>query len=291
MKTTLMPATVGTLLVLTLLGCERKPNKEEIKAAIQEMEAAKAAENKVAALEKQLEEMKAAQAAAPAGKAVDKDAALVAEQQTAAMAKQLEMAKRRAEMKKKAAQELAAKPAATTPAATPAATLEVPAGTELTVKLAKDLTTETAQAGDSWEGTLVSPITISGKTVWPAGTAVSGVVTQSVPAGRLSTGNGGLGIKVTLVGNADVATGTHLVVGDKKGARNAKYIGGAAALGALVGALSDKKHQKDHALGGAAIGAAVGTAAAAATADTTIKILAANPVTFAMSEPEKVTVK
>ena len=82
-----------------------------------------------------------------------------------------------------------------------------------------------------------------------------------------------------------------MVVGDKRGARNAKIIGGGAALGALVGILSDKENKNDHALGGAAIGAVAGTATAAATADTVVRIKAATPVIFTLSVPEKVTIK
>ena len=78
------------------------------------------------------------------------------------------------------------------------------------------------------------------------------------------------------------------VVGDAMGKRDAKFIGGTAALGALVGLLTDKNHQGNHALGGAAAGAAAGTALAAGTADTVIRIPAAHTVTFSLTMPEPV---
>ena len=96
---------------------------------------------------------------------------------------------------------------------------------------------------------------------------------------------------MTEIGTEGVDTDTHVVVGEKTGARNAKYIGGGAALGALVGMLSDKNNKGDHALGGAAIGAAAGTAAAAATADTVIKISAAAPLAFTLAGEERVMLK
>ncbi len=204
-----------------------------------------------------------------------------------------------------------AKPAATAaaqPAATPAnapptaappaaaaapktATLTVPAKTRLSVALAHDLATDKQKPGDTWQGTLVHEVTVGGQVAWPKGTPVKGVVTQSDPAGRLKGGQGGLGIRLSAVGGNDVAADTYLVAGDKRGGRDAKFIGGTAALGALVGILTSRGHQADHALGGAAIGAAAGTGAAAATADTVIRIPATKVVAFTLERPEKVVLR
>lgn len=283
-RTPLLPVLSGLALVAALLGCEKRLS-EEAKAA---EELAKSAESRVALLEKELADLK--NSAAQTAQAADAEAMkqLAADQQKA-LERQIADAKRRAEAKKKEAQDLAVAPK---PKDTPKPVLiEVPQGTKLEVALAQDLSTETVKAGDAWEGSLATDVVVNGTTVWKAGTAVGGVVAQSVPAGRLASGNGGLGIKLTTVGGADVTTGTYLVVGDKRGERNAKIIGGAAALGALVGVLSDKKNKGDHALGGAAIGAAAGTAAAAATADTVIKMPAAKPVTFELAAAEKVALK
>jgi len=117
------------------------------------------------------------------------------------------------------------------------------------------------------------------------------VLRRGGPAGRLASGKGALGFRLTGIGSSDVDGGDYLVTGGKTGERNAKIIGGAAALGALIGVLSDKRNKDDHALGGAAIGAAAGTAAAAATAKTTILIPADKTITFSLAAPEKVTLK
>jgi hypothetical protein len=268
---------LGLLLALGTTGCEKKLSAE----AIQAQEAAKSADARVAALEKELAEIKS-------GKAADEDAAYLSKSHVKAVEKQLSDARRQADMKKHAAQELATQPAKTAPLAV---VVEVPAGTDLAVKLAKELTTENVQAGDAWDGTLAADVVVDGKVAWPAGLDVHGVVSQSAPAGRLTSGNGGLGIKLTFVGRYDVESGLHLVTSSARGERNTKYIGGGAALGALVGILTDKHNKNDHALGGAAIGAAAGTAAAAATADTVIRLSPEKPITFKLAAPEKVTLK
>lgn len=269
-------ACTGALL-LGGLGCGSRLGEEAQKAR----EVAKAADARVAALEKELQELKAAK--------VQGDPELakhVSASQAKALERQLEDARKSASDKLQSAKALASgdKPAARTQL------VEVPAGAKLRVKLARELTTEDARAGDRWEGVLVDPVTVGGKKAWEAGTPVKGVVTESAPAGRLSSGQGGLGIRLTRVGANDVDAGTYMVVASKRGGRNAKFIGGGAALGALVGLLSDREHQGDHALGGAVIGAAAGTAAAAASADTAIRIPTTSPIGFSLKAPEKVLV-
>lgn len=277
-RTTLF-ATATAALLIAGLACDRKPSPEALAA----QDAAKAADARVAALEAELANVKS-------GKHTKghPDHESLSKSEQKALERQLAEAKLHADEKKKEALDLAKAPVASAPKLI---TVDVPTGTKLEVKLAKDLTTETAQPGDAWEGVLADPVIVDGRTVWPAGTPVHGVVSQSAAAGRLSGGQGGLGIRLMAVGHEDVDTGTYVVVGSARGERNAKFIGGTAALGALVGILSDKKHQADHALGGAAIGAATGTALAAGTADTAIRIPAAQPVTFSLTAPERVTLK
>lgn len=254
-------------------------------AAIQAEEAAKAAEAKVAQLERQLAEAKS-------GKATGEDAETVQQvtkSQVKALERQVADAKKRAEIKKQEAVTVAQAPA---PKETPKpVVVEVPVGTKLEISLARELTTEKDLAGDAWEGTLASDVVQDGKLVWSAGSQARGVITQSAAAGRLSNGQGALGIRLTEIAGVGIDTDTHVVVATARGERNAKYIGGGAALGALIGILSDKKNKNDHALGGAALGAAAGTAVAAGTADTIIRIPAAKPVSFSLTAAEKVTLR
>jgi hypothetical protein len=175
--------------------------------------------------------------------------------------------------------------------ALPPTVIEVPAGTRLKVSLGRALATDRDQAGAAWEGTLADPVAVQGQVVWPKGAPVRGVVAQSSPAGRLKGGQGGLGLRIASVAGRTVKTSTFTVAGERRAGRNAKYIGGTAALGALVGALTSHGHQADHALGGAAIGAAAGTGLAAGTADTVVRIPAGRVMAFSLASPAGVTSK
>lgn len=282
-RTILLTLPVAGLFLLGSLACEKKLSEE----AVQAEDAAKAQEAKVAALEQELASLRSGKQAVEGDKETVEH---LSKSQEKALEKQLSDAKRKAAEKKKAAQTLAAAPAPPPEAPKPVV-VEVPVGTKVEVKLARELATDKDQPGGAWEGSLATDISVNGKLVWPAGTLVRGVVTQSVAAGRLSSGNGGLGIRLTEVGPCDVDAGVYLVSGDARGSRNAKIIGGGAALGALIGALSDRKNKGDHALGGAALGAAAGTAVAAGTADTVIKMPVDKVVEFTLTAPEKVTLK
>lgn len=275
-------AFAASMVLIAALGCAQKVNEQALAAA----EAAKIADDRVAKLEQQLAEIKANK---PQPSKVDKATAEhVSRSQAKALEKQLEDARKGAESKHKSATDLAAAPPVSAPKPV---IVEVPEGTPVTVTLAKELTTSLVQPGDIWEGSLTENVVVLDKIVWTAGTAVRGVVTQSTPAGRLSSGQGSLGIKVTRLGQEDIDTTAYVMVGDKRGGRNAKFIGGGAAIGALIGILSDDKNKGDHALGGAAAGAAAGTAAAAASAETVIKIPVAQAITFNLAASEKVTLK
>ena len=268
-----------TLLLAGSMACNHKSE-----AALQAEEAAKAAEAKVTQLEQQLAEAKSGKVTGPDAETVQH----LTKSQVKALERQVVDAKKRAETRKQEAVTLAQAPATEAPRPV---VVDLPVGTKLEVRLARDLATDKDQAGDPWEGTLASDLLQDGKLVWSAGSPVRGVVTQSAAAGRLSNGQGALAIRLTEVAGEGVDADTHVVVATAKGERNAKYIGGGAALGALVGILSDSRNKNDHALGGAALGAAAGTALAAGTADTVVRIPGAKPVTFSLTAAERVTLR
>jgi len=258
-----------------VVACNQKSE-----AALQAEEAAK-----VTPLEQQLAEAKS-------GKAIGEDsetAQHLTRSQVKALERQVSDAKKRAEIKRQEALTLAQSPA--TREEPRSVVVEVPAGTKLEISLARELTTEKDQAGDAWEGTLSSDVVQGGQVVWRSGSPARGVITQSAAAGRLSSGQGALGIRLTEIAGVGIDTDSHVVVATAKGERNAKYIGGGAAIGALIGILADNKHKNDHALGGAAVGAAAGTAVAAGTADTVIRIPAGMPISFSLTTPERVTLR
>ena len=276
----LFPQLALAAVIAFALACNQKSE-----AAIQAEEAAKAADAKVAQLEQQLAEAKS-------GKATGEDADTVqhlTRSQVKALERQVSDAKKRAGVKRQEALTLAQAPS--TRNESKSVVVEVPTGTKLEITLARELNTEKDQAGDAWEGSLASDVVQAGKLVWSAGSPARGVITQSAAAGRLSSGQGALGIRLTEIAGVGIDTDTHVVVATARGERNAKYIGGGAALGALVGILADNKHKNDHALGGAALGAAAGTAVAAGTADTVIRIPAGKPISFSLTTPERVTLR
>ncbi|MEO7386137.1 MAG: glycine zipper 2TM domain-containing protein [Gammaproteobacteria bacterium] len=76
-----------------------------------------------------------------------------------------------------------AQPAAVAPVHVPTS-VQVPAGTALTVSLATDLTTKTANPGDAFESRLVSDLMVDGYRVATAGARVTGTVTQVISGSK-----------------------------------------------------------------------------------------------------------
>ena len=281
--------TIGTmalLLVGVTTACESKPAKDAaIQAEVAAQLQAKAADDRVGMLEQQVADLKAGKTAATG----DQDTVnQISAAHLRALDRELVDARLRAAERRREAEAVVSTPVNQRPKYT---AMEVPSGTRISVKLGGEVSTDRDQAGDPWSGTLAEDVLVGNTVAWPAGTNVSGVVAQSTPAGRLSSGNGGLGIRLTTVGRNGVDAGTFMVIGDNRGKRDAKFIGGTAAMGALVGLLTDREHQGDHALGGAAAGALAGTALAAGTADTVIRIPANHTVTFSLTTAERVVFK
>jgi hypothetical protein len=284
-RTVLTHGSLILLLAVGFLACEPKANDPAIQAQVAAQLQAKAADDRVALLEQQVTDLKAGKTGATGDQeAINQLSAA----HLRALDRQLADARQRAMERRRDAETMVSTPVAQRPRYS---TIEVPSGTRITVRVGTELATDRDQAGDPWSGTLAEDVVVNNVVVWAAGTNVSGVVAQSTPAGRLSSGKGGLGIRLTTVGRNGVDAGTYMVVGEANGKRDAKFIGGTAALGALVGVLTDKNHQGDHALGGAAAGALAGTALAASTADTVIRIPGSHTVTFSLTAPEQVTMK
>jgi hypothetical protein len=120
---------------------------------------------------------------------------------------------------KKAKQVVAAAPAADSSSQTdadaataaPVRSVVIPVGTTLTVRLGEELGSKISEDGQSFSGTLDQDVVVAGKTVMPAGAAVSGKVVSAKPVGALH-GEAELQLKVTVVklesGNVHVATAT-----------------------------------------------------------------------------------
>jgi hypothetical protein len=157
----------------------------------------------------------------------------------------------------------ARKPAATRPADQPAAPVNpgvtVPAGTALKIAVIAQITSETAQPGEAWEGTVSEPIIIGTAAPIPAGSTVRGVVRSVKPAEKGDRAMLQLAItSVSVQGKSHAfSASTEEMIAGSTRTRNVGAVAGGAAAGALIG----------KAVGGSSKGALIGgLAGAAATA-------------------------
>ena len=153
--------------------------------------------------------------------------------------------------------------------------IELPPGTQLTVRLTNTLSTKGSEEGDPWAGKVEEPVFAGGQEVVPADSTVHGRVTFLKPEGR-ATGKGEMRLVAETISvpdhgtytivarleDAQDSTGTKLkdgegtVEGPGKSVKSAaKEAGIGAAVGAGVGTLA---HGGSGALYGMAIGAMAG---------------------------------
>ena len=141
----------------------------------------------------------------------------------------------------------------------------VPVGTKITVVTDQSVSSKTAKIGEAITGTVAHDVTSEGKVVIPKGSSVKLTVSSVQASGRLSTpAKLYLRLRTVTVGGKTytVATSSAGRTLGGKGKRDAGFIGGGAAGGAVIGALAGGG--KGAAIGAAA-GAGAGTAGAAAT--------------------------
>lgn len=174
-------------------------------------------------------------------------------------------------------------PAAAEPAPAPAPPpppppIVVPAGTTLSVTLGTGLSSKESQTGQGFTGTLANSVAVGGVRVIPAGSPVSGTVTDAKSAGKFK-GAATLGItlqSITVHGTSyPISTSVYSQETKGKGKRTAGMIGGGAGAGALIGGLAGGG--KGAAIG-AVVGAGAGTAGAGLTGNNRDIILAPETV-------------
>ncbi len=146
-----------------------------------------------------------------------------------------------------------------------ASTPEIPAGTDVHVRMIDSLNSGQARVGDIFHGTLEEAILVNGRAIVPKGADVTGTVVAAHASGRL-TDPGELSLILNTVSSAGVATSINVqplqIKGESHKKSTATKAGGGAVVGALIGALAGGG--KGAAIG-AGVGAAAGTGAAAAT--------------------------
>ena len=159
----------------------------------------------------------------------------------------------------------------------------IPQGTPLTIRMIDSVDSQTARLGDSFRASIEDPVVINGQTIVPRGADVSVRLVDDKQSGKIA-GRTVLTLAITsLTVNGrpvDVTTGDVQQASGSRGARSAKVIGGATALGAIIGAAAGGG--KGAAIG-AGSGAAVGTGAEVMTKGQRVKIPSESRLTFTLS--------
>jgi hypothetical protein len=171
-----------------------------------------------------------------------------------------------------------------TPAPPPPKPKIVPAGTVIRVRLNDAIGSKTAQAGQTFTGSVMDPIVVGGRTLIPAGATVAGEVTNAKSAGRFKgAAELAITIRSVTVGGAPhtLAASTVSQTSTGKGKRSAAMIGGGGGAGALIGGLAGGGKG---ALIGALAGAGAGTAGAGLTGNREITLPAESAVSFKLTQ-------
>jgi len=159
----------------------------------------------------------------------------------------------------------------------------IPAGTNVVARLGSTLSSKSTQTGQTFTGTLANGIASKGKVVIPAGSGVTGVVSEAKSAGKFK-GEAILAIRLTSVNvkgvPMNVSTDEYVVTQKGKGKRSAVVIAGGTGAGALIGGLAGGGKG---ALIGGLVGAGAGTAGAAFTGNKELTIPAESAVSFTTS--------
>jgi len=169
-------------------------------------------------------------------------------------------------------QEAPAPAPAPPPPPPPPAKVTVPAGTQLSVRLNDPLDSERNQVGDSFHGSLSSPIVLDGETVIPAGADIVGRVANVQSAGRFA-GSSLLTLELTSLSvngrTYNIQTNQWSRQGKGEGKNTATKVGVGTVAGAVLGGIIGGG--KGAAIG-AASGAGAGTGVAAAKKGEQIKL-------------------
>ena len=184
-------------------------------------------------------------------------------------------------------------PAPATPSAAAPAVREVtlPAGTRLPVVLDTGVGSDTSRVEQPVNAHITRPIVVHGQTVLPAGTRVSGVVTDARRSGKVK-GLAHVGVRFdTLVPRGDderykIRTAAVGRTAQSTKKKDALEIGAPAAGGAIIGAIGKK---------GAAIGTAAGggagTAVVLSTRGKEVHLPKGSVLTLRLSEPVTIRIR
>jgi hypothetical protein len=132
----------------------------------------------------------------------------------------------------------------------------LPPGTQILVRINDKLDSSVARSGQSFTGTVTQAVVVNGRTVIPAGARASGQISQAISSGRLKK-PASITLELRQAGGRTISTAIVSIDGKSHLVRNAEFIGGGTAAGAIIGAIVGGSK-------GAAIGAATGAGAGTA---------------------------
>src|SRR6266568_8223915 len=180
-----------------------------------------------------------------------------------------------------------AAPAAPPPPPQPK-TVEIPAGTLVTVRTIDAIDSAKNRTGEVFKTSLDAPIVMDNEVVVPAGADVYMKLVESRSAGHIA-GRSELAlelVRMVFQGKSyNLVSGEYRQTGASRGKRSTETIGGGAALGAIIGAIAGGG--KGAAIG-ATVGAAGGTGVQAATKGQQIKIPSETRLEFKLDQPVSV---
>lgn len=167
----------------------------------------------------------------------------------------------------------------------PPAAVDLPAGTEVRVRLDDDLGSKISNPGDAFTATVADDVQVNGQTVIAKGSRADGTVIDAKPLGKFK-GGALLAVRLDRVhtqwGSYPVDSSSISRAEKGKGKRTALFAGGGGAFGALVGGLAGGG--KGAAIGALA-GAGAGTAGGAFTGNKQIVLPAETLLTFRLEKP------
>jgi hypothetical protein len=173
-------------------------------------------------------------------------------------------------------------PPAPAPTAAPREPVELPAGTNLVVRMIDGVDSEVNRVGQTFAGSMDQPVTMGGETIIPRGADVVVKLVDAKESGKL-TGRAELTLDLMSVKvdgrMVDIDTQSVSRESDSRGQRTAKVAGGAAAVGAVIGAIAGGGK-------GAVIGAGAGGAAGVGAEEVTkgqhVKVPSETRLTFVL---------
>ncbi len=163
--------------------------------------------------------------------------------------------------------------------------IQIPAGTPITVRMIDSVDSGAAHLAQTFRASVDEPVLVAGQTVIPRGADALVKLVEDQQSGKFE-GKTVLTLAltdITINGQTiDTTTGDVSKASSSRGARSAKVVGGATALGVLIGALAGGGRG---AAIGAASGAAVGAGAQVITKGQQVKIPSETRLNFTLQQP------